>query len=126
MVKPSRKHSKTALLEAVLDWQGVRRGGLPIALFPLLLKLLDPRLQLLALLVQIVRIAGRAAIASARLGLRLERFPDHRRLGIVGHRENAEHLLARSTVDPHPADAGRSDEGRLRLLGEGSLGPLLE
>ena len=66
------------------------------------------------------------AIGAARLGLRLERLPDHRRLGVLAHRESPEHFLAGRAVDPHPADARRRDERSLGLIGERDLGPLLE
>ena len=44
-----------------------------------------------------------------RLGLRLERFPDDRRLGIFLDREGAENATTGCPVDPHPANALRSD-----------------
>src|SRR5215218_5517617 len=132
---------RTALLERVLRWQAgrglrLRRrrrlrsssrampgGGRP----PLdLLNLLQPLLKRLLVVFLVVGIARRAVVAAPRLGLRLERFPYHRRLRVLLGREHAEYGLAARPVDPNPADSGRRDKRDLRLVLERGLRPLLE
>ena len=77
------------------------------------------------------RISSRSWSASswrrvrARLGVGLERFPDHRRLRIVG-RPAVEHALAAAPVDPHHAHAGRGEERPPGPLVAGFLDELLE
>ena len=73
----------------------------------------------------IVWVADCAAEAALLFGLRLERFPDHRGLGILGRREHAVDGLAGCPVDPHPANAGRRNERHLGLVLERGLRPLL-
>ena len=67
-----------------------------------------------------------AAERAARLGLGLERFPDHRRFGIFAGREGAEHALAGDPVDPHHANPRRRDERRLGHVLKRDLRKLLE
>src|SRR5689334_14025408 len=107
---------RTALLEGVLRWQAIRRrsrnrgsavGRLLLGRFALLECGLIGLLQPLLLLFAIVRIDATGGVAAARLRLRLERLPDHRRQGIVVRREDAVHRLAGGPVDSNPADSGR-------------------
>src|SRR5205085_3221351 len=74
------------------------------------------------LLLLAVRIAA-AAQRPPRLGLRLERLPDHFGLWILGRREDAIDALAARPVDPHPADPRRSNERNLGLVLECGLRP---
>ena len=106
--------------EAVLRWQGGRwrrlrpsgscrhRRTWPDAA--------PPAAEPLLLLLLVVRIASRRGIASPRLGLRLEGFPDDRRIRYLLGREDAKDGFAARPVNSNPADARRRNERHLRLV----------
>ena len=70
---------------------------------------------------------GAAAERAARLGLGLERFPDHRRLGVLGDREGAEDAAARwrGRCGPCGCPAGATN-GTCGMSLNAACGELLE
>jgi hypothetical protein len=63
---------------------------------------------------------------TARLGLRLKRLPDHRRLWVLLRRESAEHPAPACAVYASPPNSSRRGEWNLGHAGERGPSKLLE